>query len=102
MKGCRINTYYVKNDQPYTMYKDFFSLHPYNEFTQQGPNTWKGHWGGRTITIIQKHQMSEIKEADVTIERDPDFKEDPETTYGMPSKKEIALALDKHLNEIYD
>jgi hypothetical protein len=102
MKSCRIDAYYVKRDQPYTRYKDFFSLHVYNEFTQQGPNIWKGHWNKCTITVIQQHPMSEIKESDVTIERDSDYKEDLDTSYGMPSRKEIALALDKHLNEIYD
>lgn len=101
MKGCRIDTYYIRKDQPHTKYNDWFNLNVDNEFTQQGPNTWKGHWHGRTITVIQQHQMSEIKESDVTIEMDAHYEEDPNTAYGMPSKEEIAIALNKHLNELY-
>jgi hypothetical protein len=102
MKGCRVDAYFVKRDQPHSRYKDFFSLNPYNDFAQPGPNIWKGHWAGRTITVIQQHQHSEIKEEDVTIEKDPAHKEDPDTVYGLPSKEEIVLALNKHLDRIYD
>lgn len=68
---------------------------------QKDPNTWKGYYGKYAITIIQRHRHHDIKEGDVEFEKDPSYKEDPETTYAVPSKAAIAQALNGHLNRIY-
>lgn len=101
MDGCWIETYYVKRSDPYSMYKDSFSLHVYDDFNPEGPNTWKGYYGKYAITIIQRHRHHDIKEGDVEFEKNPSYKEDPETTYAVPSKAAIAQALNGHLNRIY-
>jgi len=102
MKGCWIDTYYVKRDEPYTKYKDTFHLSPYNEFTQRGPNTWKAHYGQYIITIVQKHQHHDIEEKDVIFEKNPSYKEDSNILHAVPSKEAIAQKLNEHLNKIYD
>ncbi len=101
MEGCWIDTYYVKRDEPYSKYKDIFHIYPYNEFTQEGPNIWKAHHGPYIITIIQKHRHHDIIEEDVNVEKNPTFKEDPKILYALPSKKDIAGALNKYLDRIY-
>ena len=63
--------------------------------------TWRGHFGAYIYTIIQKYHHHLIKEQDVTIEKDPSFKEDPDTHYAFLSQKELADALNKHLDRIY-
>lgn len=102
MEGCWIDTYYVKRDEPHSMYKETFHLYPYNEFTRHGPNTWKAHYGPYRITIIQKHQQHDIEEEDVVVEKNPSFKEEPNIIYALPSKAAIAQALNKHLDSFYD
>jgi hypothetical protein len=101
MDGCWIDTYYVKRDEPYSKYKDSFHIYPYSDFTQSGPNIWKAHYGSSIITIVQQHQQHDIEEKDVTIEKNLEFKENPDILYALPSKKEIANALNKYLDRIY-
>lgn len=101
MDGCWIETYYVKRDEPYSKYKDSFHIYPYNEFTQQGPNTWKAHYGPYLITIVQQHRQHDIEEDDVVIEKNPSHKEDPTIIHALPSKASIAQALNKYLDKIY-
>lgn len=101
MNGCWIDTYYVKRDEPYSKYKDTFHIYPYDEIKQQGPNTWKAHYGPYIITIVQKHQQHDIAEEDVIIEKNPAFKEDPNIIHALPSKNVIAQALNNYLDNIY-
>ena len=101
MDSCWVDTYYVKRDEPYSKYKDTFHLHTYTEFTQQGPNIWKGQYGPYIITIVQQQRHHDIKEEDVSIERNPAYKEDPNIVYALPSKPAIAQALNKYLDRIY-
>jgi hypothetical protein len=49
-------------------------LNVYKEFKHNGPNVWKGRYGGYLITVIQKDVMSDIREEDITIEKQPDYK----------------------------
>lgn len=101
MKSCWIESYHVKANEPYTMYKEIYSLAPYNDFKQDEPNIWKGHFGPFIITVTQEHQHHEIEEKDISIEKKDDFNGDPSITYAYPSKEDIAKALNKHLDNIY-
>lgn len=101
MDGCWIDTYYAKRDEPYSKYKDSFHIYLYNDFAQSGPNTWKAHYGAYSITIVQQHRQHDISEDDVVIEKNPSHKENPDILYALPSKKEIANALNKYLDRIY-
>ena len=101
MKGCRIDTYFVKRSEPHSSYEDFFMLRVFGDFKHSGPNIWKGHYGSNIITVTQRGVQSDIRDQDITIEKNPDVKEDPDIVYAIPSKVNIALILDKHLNEIY-
>ena len=102
MDSCRIDTYYVKRGEPHSMYKDFFSLHPPNEFKRDGRNIWKGYYGQYIVTIVQKYRHHDTEAEDVTIEKDFSRKEDTDTLYNIPSKEELAKAFNKHLGRIYD
>jgi hypothetical protein len=37
---------------------------------------------------------------DITIEPNPNEKENPDISYAVPSKGKVALTLDQHLNEV--
>ena len=100
MKGCKIETYSVKPSEPRTMYKEWFYLHPEDNSNDQTV-TWRGHFGKHIYTVIQKYHHHQITEADVTIEKNPSYKEEPDTPYAFISQKEIADALNKHLDRIY-
>jgi len=100
MKGCKIETYSVKRSETHTKYKEWFYLHPEDDSNTQAV-TWRGHFGGYIYTVIQKYHHHQITEADVTIEKNPSYKEDPDTHYAFLSQKELADALNKHLDRIY-
>ena len=100
MKDCRIETYSVKRNEPHSKYKESFYLYPENDSNGQVV-TWKGHFGPFIYTIIQKYHHHQIKEQDVTIEKNPLFKEDPDTHYAFISPKDLADTLNKHLDRIY-
>lgn len=100
MKGYKIETYSVKRAESYTKYKETFYLHSENDSDKQVV-TWRGFFGGYIYTIIQEYHHHQIKEQDVTIEKNPSFKEDPDTHYEFLSQKELADALNKHLERIY-
>lgn len=101
VNDCRIDSYYVKPDEPYTKYNDSFYLYTHNEFSQSGPNTWKGHFGPYSITVIQQHRQYEITEEDVKIEKNDNYKSDSDIKHGLPSRSAIAKALNEHLDEIF-
>ncbi|MEQ9404791.1 MAG: hypothetical protein RIM99_14460 [Cyclobacteriaceae bacterium] len=101
MEGCKIDTYYLKKGQSHSKYSDFFYLNVCNDFKQDGPNIWKGSFGLFTISVEQRGRQSEITENDVTIERNDEFKEDPEIIYPRPFKDQIATAMNKHLDNLY-
>lgn len=83
------------------MYHESYTLHPYNDFAQDGPNIWRGYFGPYTITITQKHRHHDIEEDDVVVDKDP-AKEDSDIIYAYPAKGTIAKALNEHLDRIYD
>src|SRR5258706_14961123 len=101
MDGCWIDTYYVKREEPYSKYKDSFHIHPYNDFSQPWPHIWKANYHQYIITIVQQHQQHELEEKDVAVEINTEVKESPDTVYALPSKREIADALNKYLDRIY-
>jgi len=101
MNGCGIDTYYVRREEPHSKYKDSFHIYPYNDFTQSWPHIWKAHYGTYIITIVQQHQQYHIEEKDVTVEKNTEVKENPDIVYALPSKTEIANALNIYLNRIY-
>lgn len=101
VKSCRIDASYVKSGEPHSRYKDFFFLYPPEDFKYNGPNEWKGHYGGYIITIIQQNVMSDIREEDITIEKRPDYKKEEGITYAIPFKEDLAQKLNGHLNGIY-
>ena len=100
MNGCKIETYSVKRAEPHTKYKEWFYLYPDDKSNEQVV-TCKGHFGAHIYTIIQKYHHHEVKEQDVTIEKNPAIKEDTETVYAFLSQTELADALNKHLDRIY-
>jgi hypothetical protein len=100
--GCTIQSYYTTKDDAYARHHDFFLLHVYDDFKPNGPNTWTGTYGPYSVTVIQRGKHSDIREEDVSFERNPSFKEDPViTSHYVPSKEVIAKILNNHLNKIY-
>jgi hypothetical protein len=101
MKGVWIKTYTVKKDQPYSKFSDQYSIFPFNEFTQHGPNIWKGSFGPYQIIVTQKHRHHEINEDEIEITTNKNFKGEPDTTYAYPSKSDIIKSLNEYLDDIY-
>lgn len=102
IKGCTIDIYYIKSGEPHSRYKDSLRLNVFEEFKHNGPNIWKGQYREYIITITQRDAMSDIREEDITIEKQPDYKKEEGIIYARPSKEELAQKLSEHLNEIYD
>ncbi len=100
MSSCKIETYSVKAAEPHSKYKEWFYLYPEDNSNEQVV-TWRGHFGAYIYTVIQKYHHRQIKEQDVTIEKNPAFKEDPDTVYASLSHEELTQILNKHLDRIY-
>jgi hypothetical protein len=101
--GCKIDAHYVMSGEPPSRHKDSFMLNTDDdEFKYNGPNIWKGRYGGYLITIIQQNTMSQIREEDITIEKQQDYKNEEGIVYAIPLKEDLAQKLNQYLNEIYD